>query len=345
MAKPTTAKKSTAKKGTSTQPQGGGSVAVGRSSASQQTPPPPERAQTQQATPPETPPAQTQQTQTPPPTQNLTTPPPVGGDKLAERKIDLAADAAQFQDHFDRRSIQLPFLAIVQPGSPQVKKGQPGFVEGVEMSQFYNTMSKESFDGLEQGLEVIPCYHYATYIEWRLRELGGGFIADHGLEKGTQLVTKTTRDEKNRDILPGGKTHIVLTETYFLLIVLEDENEQTVTERVMFPLTSTNLKHARNWNSRIMSRRVSIPGKGEVPAPMFFNTWVIKTAPDKNEKGEWYKLVVEDGQPTLNLGDEVYLAARDFRLLAQEGISAGTIAQEPTEGAGSGPGTDENIPF
>jgi hypothetical protein len=339
MAKPTTAKKSTAKKSI---PQGGSTVAVGRSSSNQQQQATqPERTPTQADTPPE----KTQpQTATPPETKPVATsqPPVEGQDKLAERKIDLAADAAQFQDHFDRRSIQLPFLAIVQPGSPQVKKGQPGFVEGVEMSQFFNTMSKESFDGMEQGLEVIPCYHYATYIEWRLRELGGGFIADHGLEKGTQLATKTTRDEKNRDILPGGKTHLVLTETYFLLIVLEDEDQKTVTERVMFPLTSTNLKHARNWNSRIMSRRVDIPGKGSVPAPMFFNTWIIKTAPDKNEKGEWYKLVVEDGQPTLNLGDEVYLAARELRLLAQEGVQQGTIAQEP---AGGSAGTDENIPF
>jgi hypothetical protein len=341
MAKPTTAKKSTAKKSTSN-PPAGGTVAVGRSSAAaqQQTAPPPERTQTQPATPPET---------APPPatSQPLPVHVPQGSQPLAERKVDLAADAAEFQDHFDRRSIQLPFLAIVQPGSPQVKKGQPGFVEGVEMSQFFNTMTKESFDGLEQGLEVIPCYHYATYIEWRLRELGGGFINDHGLDKGTLLAAKTRRDEKNRDILPGDKTHLVLTETYFLLLVMEDEDGKTITERVMFPLTSTNLKHARNWNSRIMSRRVEIPGKGSVNAPMFFNTWVIKTAPDKNEKGEWYKLVVEDGQPTLNLGDEVYLSARDFRLMAQTGIQAGTIAQEPagSDAGGSPTGTDESIPF
>lgn len=268
---------------------------------------------------------------------------PQGSGALATTpEVDLAADAAEFQDHYERTSLQIPFLQILQSNSPQVDPGGPKFIKGAQMSMFFNTLTSECFDGVEKGVQVVPCYHYATVIEWRLREKGGGFIKDWGLVAGMAQLPKTHKDEKNRDVMPNNETHLVYTETYFVLFIRQDGSA----DQMMLTMTSTQLKKARNWNSRMSTKVIEVPGKGTVKAPMFFNSYMLKTISESNQKGKWYGYVILDAQPTLTISKEVYLAAREFRRMMQEGVAAGQVsfAGAETDG-GEGHGDKEDTPF
>lgn len=254
---------------------------------------------------------------------------------LVPLSVDIAADVEQFKDTFDRGSLAIPFLQILQGLSPQLDPQSSKYIEGAKIGQFVNTVTNDVFD----ALEVIPCYHYATFIEWVTREQGGGFVQDLGLETGQKLLAQCSKNEKGHDVLPNGH-ELAKTETYFLIIVTEEGPQQ-----VMMPLTYTQIKKARNWNSRIISTKIDVPGKGRVTAPMFFNSYVFETTPESNEKGKWSGLVIKDGRPTLEVGEEYYLAAREFRLMATEGVRTGTIQPVPRDGSPADGGNDEPTPF
>lgn len=259
-------------------------------------------------------------------------------------EIDLAQDALAFQDSFDRSSIQIPFLQILQSNSPQVKPGESKYIQGAQMSMLYNTVTNSVYEAIKKGVTAVPCYHYATIIQWRLREKGGGFIKDLGLVVGQQLLSKTHKDEKGREVLPDNETHLVLTEVYFLLLIDGDGG----VHQMMCTMTSTQLKKARNWNSRIMNKKVDVPGQGPVQAPMFFYSYLLKTCSESNAKGSWYGWLIEDGQPTLTISKQVYLAARAFRETMQKGVAAGNVnlaGAEDGGGQASNQAQGEDVPF
>lgn len=270
----------------------------------------------------------------------LTTTAPAALAKTDE--IDLAADALAHQDHYDRSSIQIPFFQIIQSNSPQLIPQDAKYIDEAKQGDCLNTVSNVVYRTTKTPVEVIPCYHYGTFIEWRLREKGGGFIKDWGLAGGEAIVGKTHKDEKGRDIMPNNpENHLVRTEVYFLIVVNKDKS----LDSVMLTMVSTQLKKARNWNSRMLGETVQVKEQ-RVKAPMFFNTYNLKTISESNAKGSWYGWVIENGQPTLNLGKEVYLAARGFRETMAKSVAEGKVnlagAEENNK---SGEATDEDAPF
>src|SRR5690349_5272187 len=86
---------------------------------------------------------------------------------------------------------------------------------------FLNTARGEVFPGLTDGLVVIPCYYNRTFIEWKIREAGGVFVADHGIDGGAARLPTCHRDDKGRDILPNGN-QLVQTAQYYMLLCTED---------------------------------------------------------------------------------------------------------------------------
>lgn len=243
---------------------------------------------------------------------------PAGQSELAT--IDLAADAQEFQDEYDHSAIQIPFFQILQSNSPQLLPGDPKYIDAAKQGQFVNTVTRELFG----KVEVIPVYHRSTIIEWRLRESGGGFVADLGLVDGERALRTTQKNEKGQDILANGN-QLVRTEVYFLLIVTPNGTQQ-----VMCTMTSTQLKKARNWNSRLLSTKIELPNGDKVKAPMFFNSFILTTATEKNEKGSWWGFVISDGRPTLAIGKDVYLEARAYRQVVSAGVQAGNINMDET---------------
>lgn len=234
--------------------------------------------------------------------------------------IDFGADAQQYQDHFEKTALQIPFLRALQSNSHEVTPGDAKYLEHARQGNIVNTVSGEVF----KAIEVIPCYHRSTFIEWVPRDEGGGFVKDHGYDVGEQLLaTCKKRPESNRDVLPNGN-ELIATEVYAVLQVREDGS----LEQALMNMTSTQLKKARGWNSKIRMKRTVIPGVEGGPvagAAMFFNTWKITTTPEKNDKGSWHGYVVSDGRSTLDLGNATYLAAKEFRSIVEGGIQSGTV--------------------
>ena len=207
----------------------------------------------------------------------------------------------------------IPFVRVLQNGSPQVNKQKGEYVEGAEPGKLYNTVTNGLYDGTK-GILVVPCAYVKKFIEWIPRDKGGGLVdASHDVS----ILKSCVRDEETRRFyLPDSKNEIVETAQFFILI-LGSEPQQAV-----LAFTSTQLSVARKWLTMLRMARVQ-NSKGEsVSAPMFPYTYRLTTTSQSNEKGTWNGYSVNQQDPTelsiAKLAKEFMSAARAGEVKVKE---------------------------
>lgn len=239
--------------------------------------------------------------------------------------INFEADAGLGQEQMTKDDFAIPRLNILQSLSPQVRKKEAAYIEGAEEGQIFDAISQRTRDG-DEGLTIVPVSYRRTHIEWKLREQGGGFVADHGAE-GAALLSKCKKDEKRRDILPSGN-QLVATMEYFLM-VLEDGGFSPY----VLSLTSSQLKVGRRWNTMMNQLRVPrSDGKGTFNPAMFYLSYSLQTVPESSASGDYFNWKISPSKPVLEMdnGEEIYVACRDLR----ESIMSGAVraANPSTDG-------------
>jgi len=230
--------------------------------------------------------------------------------------IDLLDDAGSGGETIDKDDLAIPRINILQALSPQCLIKTDTFIEGCEPGKFWNTVEEIAIDG-EIGMFVIFVSYRRTYLEWRIRESGGGFIADHG--NTPELINKCEKDEKNRMINADGH-EIKQTAEYYVLIIDDDGTAKPA----VISMVSTQLKKSRQLNTKLTQLQIDRPDKqGKFNPAFFYSVFKCTTVPEKNDAGNWMGWKIESYKPTLELenGAEIYKAAKAFR----EQIAAGTI--------------------
>lgn len=214
--------------------------------------------------------------------------------------INFDEDMGAGFEEADQSSFAIPFLAVLQSGSPQCKRSDGAYIKGAEEGMFYNNVSQEIFSG-EDGVLVVPCHYTRTYNEWTPRGEGGGLVAVHSAVEGERLLTECTKGEKNENITPDG-TILNDTRNHYLLLVKEDGSY----EPVFMPLASTQITQSRKWMTKMNNIRIN----GNI-APMFSQVYRLVTIPRSNEDGSWYVMDAKHEKQIDNV--ELYKAAKAFR--------------------------------
>ena len=195
-----------------------------------------------------------------------------------------------------KEDMAIPRLSILQSNSPQAQKGQPTYVKGADAGMIYDGVNDRLWEG-ETGIVTVPLHYRRTFVEWVLREKGGGLIADHGLVEGKELLAQTERDDKKRFILPNGNQLVDTME--YIVFVLSDEG---YVPSVM-ALAISQLRFGRKWNTQLSTATITHPSTGEqTPAPLYYRAWSMTTFPESNDLGSWfsYKIVAGDKLSKLN---------------------------------------------
>ena len=81
--------------------------------------------------------------------------------------------------------------------SPEVQKGDAKFIKGASAGDLFNTVTQQVWDG-EDGVVVIPWYT-VKYLEFGLREAGGGFFGE--LDANSPDIKNTTRNGTSEILL------------------------------------------------------------------------------------------------------------------------------------------------
>lgn len=194
------------------------------------------------------------------------------------------ADAGAGFEEADASAYAIPFLQILQSGSPQCKKSDGAYIKGAEEGKFYNTVTQELFDG-DEGIIVIPCHYTQRFVEWKARETGGGFVASH--MPGEQPSTE--KDEKGRDIIPSSGNTLVDSRNHYVLIVGSDGSLTPA----LITMTSTQQKKSKQWMSKMQGIKIKNAQGAFQTAPMMSRKYRITTVPESNDKGSWFGFKTE----------------------------------------------------
>ena len=222
--------------------------------------------------------------------------------------IDFSADLNAGFEEADQKSFAIPFLSVLQSGSPQCKKSEGAYVKGAEEGFLFNSVSQEFVDG-NVGVTVIPCHFVRTLNEWTPRDSGGGLVAVHSAAEGDELLLSCSKGPKGEDVLPNGN-YLTDTRNHYVLIVHADG----AYEPAFFPLGSTQIKKSKRWMTLMNNIRI-----GNNIAPMFSQMYKVTTIPESNDKGSWFGVKIEHiGQVT---DVELYKAAKAFREMVKAGTA------------------------
>ena len=245
------------------------------------------------------------------PRKNKNLPAKTGGKALAVPD-QMALDAQQGASGFENigaDDIAIPFIKVLQALSPEVRGKTK--IKGAKEGDFINSVTLAL---LGNQIILVPCAYEKAYVEWKLREDGGGYIQKHAT---SAILDNCNRDEKNRNILPNGN-QVVDTAYHYCLLVYEDESF----DQVVVSLTSTQLKKSRRWNSMALALKIEVGNKSFTP-PMYSHTYVAKTVEEDNDIGSWSGWLI--GEPTPIDNAELYAAAKKLH----DDVTRGGIKTAP----------------
>lgn len=276
---------------------------------------------------------------------------PVEANFLDEVEAYAAEDQ---QDDFGSEDIITPRMRILQSNSPQVKKSDQKYIKGAEEGMIINSATGELFSG-EDGFIMIPCYYQREWVEWIPQNAGGGLVrkwlqdesfkelllpedgyAKMNLDYDPSKPLKLYHEEKGKWISHYKGTEIVQTANYYVIVYNKDNGRFYP---AILGLSGTELKKSKPLASKITGSYY-VNSKGESKkAPYQYYTYLVRTVPEKNDKGSWFGFKVDqdialydskDNKFNFAGGKQIWEAAVEFRKLVLEGRVKTVDEQEST---------------
>jgi len=228
----------------------------------------------------------------------------------------LGAETAEADDFL------MPFVQIAQALSPQIDSSESSYIDGLQQGMFFNTATGEVYG---KEITVVPTKFERKWLEFKLREEGGGLVEIHDNydEKGL-----TTRDSINRSINDAGN-QIIDSRSFYCLV----KNADDFFEPAIISMKGTQGKKARQWLTLMTGMKWKTKDGRSFTAPLFSHTYILTTAKEKNDKGSWHGYVISKGDPMMPTdGDERFDAAHAFyKQLSDGGVKVDYNANETPE--------------
>jgi hypothetical protein len=231
--------------------------------------------------------------------------------------VDLSMfeqDSGSGMEGTTSESFAIPFLSVLQKGSPQVDEASGQALEGAKAGMFFDSVTQRMFDG-KAGILFIPCAYKRVFIQWGPKDLGGGFKGellpeDVAKMRGSGALVEVegqlyipqgdgSVNEKRCDVVKDVRNHFGLLY----------EPESGVASQVLLSLSSTQIKKSKMLMGMLASVKLS-GSKGMYTPPTFANVVKLTSVPESNDKGSWFGVRPElHGQVDRS---DVYLAAKAF---------------------------------
>ena len=222
----------------------------------------------------------------------------------------------------EQRHLAVPFMYLLQPGSPQVKKRNEAYIEGAEAGMFLYTLDGSVFE----SVTVIPCYFYDNIVEWYRRDSGKSGLA--------KIHNTPNMQEAERNRVGSNKeTDLVLTYNFVVFIVDDEGNFHPA----LFPCTSTKIRPARAWLAQLTSYRWEDEDGEPFPAPIYARTWQLTSQYFQSGGNDWYNFNAEalddiaDNDEVLEKCNQLYQAFEGGKARPDFSTSGVTVNEGATE--------------
>jgi hypothetical protein len=224
----------------------------------------------------------------------------MAGKNVVKKKESMPALAETYEgfdsmgfENATADSYAIPFLAILQSNSPQVKKTSGSYIDGATEGMLLNTVQNTVLEAEEEGVLVIPVAYRQGFVEWIPRDQGGGFVQEYLPHE----APRTERDDDNRDVLPNGN-ELIDTRYHSVLLM----NEDGTASPIVIAMTRTQVKKSKRWMS--LMQDIKFPkadGSGTYTPPMFSHVYRLKVVPEQKDEYSWWnwdvtkERIIEDG--------------------------------------------------
>lgn len=234
----------------------------------------------------------------------------------------FAEDAGAGMEGATAESFAIPFLSVLQKGSPQVDEASGVAIEGAKAGMLFENVTGKMFDG-KAGVTIIPCAYRRVFLRWAPKGSdGAGFKGELAPEKVAEMRARGEISELDGKLyipMPDGTVsdkkcdRISDTRNHYVLLV---DDATGAWKEALMSLTSTQIKKSKMLMSALASVKVQ-GASGLFTPPTFANTVRVLTTPESNDKGTWFGLKFElAGQVTR---PELYAAAKAFHSSVAKG--------------------------
>ena len=172
-----------------------------------------------------------------------------------------------------QESFSLPFIQVLDKSSPQVLEEGDQYIEGAKPGKLFHTLTKKVFT----TLDVIPVYYERCFNEWE--DKTNAFKGKHSVSEAETITAE--RNGLKRKSVNGH--HLVETHQFYCLLPA-----YLNWGIVVVSFKSTGIKHARNWMTQMSMITFKDENGDVVKAPIFYNSWKLRTGLNKNERHTWY---------------------------------------------------------
>jgi hypothetical protein len=233
----------------------------------------------------------------------------------------------------------IPFITILQKGSPQVSKQNAKYIKGAEVGSIMNTVTGDIYPGMAEddepgGILFVPCGYQKQCVRWKSRDSGGGLVAHYA---ENDPILRTFEKNERGQMVDKASGDLIIDTAYHLGLVL---HETGFPEFACISMASTQMKKSRQWNT-IMRRIMKKDKSGRIfNPPSYSHVYRLTTIGETKDSYDWAGwLIVSEG----DVQDvELYKMAREFA----KQIDAGEVrVSAPVQEFDSEVPDKEEVPF
>ena len=243
-------------------------------------------------------------------------------DVTKKKKNEISTDVVDFTapefagagfENVVASELAIPFLKIASSQTPEIKKSNPKFVEGLQEGHIFNSVTKDFYE----EVIVVPSFFRVRGVEWY--PLGEGTGAPVKLYKPEEIPPLVRGADGEDHYMIDGKpsqTYINKTAEYFVLIIKPDGS----TERAQIVMQKTQYKKAKYWNTMMANQKIESNGK-MMTLPMFANAYTMKGVHEANKKNDWWGWKIDLHKSVNDYPNASYIVneANTFKELVKSG--------------------------
>lgn len=181
------------------------------------------------------------------------------------------------KENIGKDDMVMPRIGLCQSMTPQRKKGDPTYIEGLEEGQYFNTVTGHIYGN---SIKVVPLHYFKNRIRFAPLEKGGGILC-----QAPDFLTGVGDPGGNCSTCPMSMFHDGVkpecTEfRNFPVLVIPDNGPLTLSALAVKSFKSGGIKQAKHWNSLIQFRGTDLD--------IFAGIYSLRSVESKNSKGTWY---------------------------------------------------------
>lgn len=190
-------------------------------------------------------------------------------------------------EQMDSGDYTLPRLALCQSGSPQKKKSDPKYIQGLDEGQLFNSITGTVYD----KVRIVPLMFWKGRILFKDMNEGGGILCQaldnlHGVGEpgGDCLVCPLSQFGSSKK--EGSNAPACMQFYNYAVLVMPEGKGKVVFGPEMLAvlsIKSTGLKTAKDWNALMRLRN----------KPMFAFAYDVTSAEQKKPGMAWFTHVIK----------------------------------------------------